>query len=155
MTETSPVRMTRDLRVSLPEPFLVSGITVRRLTPQDAPRVHAVMEMAYENGFGRVTDFETWWATTRHDDEFDPDLCCVAVADGVMPVGFALVWNSAFVKDLVVRPDWQNRGVGSVLLSEVFSRLKERGFESVALKVALANNNARRFYKRMGFVADA
>ena len=146
--------MTRDLRDTLPDPFLVSGITIRRLTPPDAPRVHAVMEMAYENGFGKVPDFETWWATTRHDDEFDADLCTVAIADGVTPVGFALVWNSAFVKDLVVRPDWQNRGVGSVLLWEVFAKLKERGFESVALKVDLANNNARRFYKRMGFVAD-
>ena len=152
MTQTSPIRLTRDLREPFPDPIWPAGIVVRTLTPADAPRVHALMELCYENGFGGVPDYETWWATTRHDDEYDPTLCLVAAADGERPVGFALVWNSAFIKDLVVRPDWQGRGLGSALLSETFATLKGRGFESVALKVNAENHKARSLYARMGFV---
>jgi hypothetical protein len=78
VAQATPIRLVRDLGQPFSEPIWPTGIAVHALTPADAPQVHALMELCYENGFGRVPDYETWWATTRHDDEYDPSLCLVA-----------------------------------------------------------------------------
>ncbi len=53
------------------------------------------------------------------------------------------------VQTLYVLPDWQNQGIGRVLLEGCFARLRERGLESAVVWV-LADNPARFFYERMG-----
>lgn len=152
MTESTHFRLTRDLRDALPDPIWPAGIAVRSLTPIDVPRVYELMNLAYGGRFGDVPTFESWWAETRHDDEYDPTLCLVAVDEDDRQIAFAHVWNSAFIKDFVVHPDLQRRGVGAAMMAEVFATLKARGFESVALKVDAGNDRARRLYARMGFV---
>jgi ribosomal protein S18 acetylase RimI-like enzyme len=148
------IRLVRPLGGTLPTPFWPPGVTLRTLTPKDAPRVHAVMSLAYANGYGSTPDYETWWATTRNDEEYDPELVFIAVDAEDRVLAFALVWNSAFIKDIVVHPNWQGRGLGSALLAEIFARLAERGYGTVALKVHPENAQAQRAYARMGFVAD-
>jgi ribosomal protein S18 acetylase RimI-like enzyme len=50
---------------------------------------------------------------------------------------------------LYVAPDWQNRGVGRLLLLAMFRRLVARGHGSVVIWV-LRENPARFFYQRLG-----
>jgi GNAT superfamily N-acetyltransferase len=53
------------------------------------------------------------------------------------------------VQTLYVLPDWQNQGIGRVLLEGCFAALRGRGFDSAVVWV-LADNPARFFYERMG-----
>jgi len=69
-------------------------------------------------------------------------------------VGFCLVWTSAFVKDLVVEPALHGRGIGTGLLATAIAEMRRRGHTRLRLKVDARNLSARRFYERLGFVAD-
>jgi len=73
------------------------------------------------------------------------------------PVGFAsagpnrdsVLPFAGEVQTLYVLPDWQNQGIGRLLLQGCFARLSNHGITSAVIWV-LADNPARFFYERMG-----
>ena len=143
--------LRRDLGIPFAAPAWPPGVTLAPLAASDAPAIHALLQRAYANGHGSVAaDRLSWWEAIIGDCEFDPALCFVAKA-GETVVGFCLCWTSSFIKDLVVDPDWQARGVGTALLIEACTALRHRGATSVALKVVAANTAAQRLYERFGF----
>lgn len=62
----------------------------------------------------------------------------------------ALAWTSAYLKDLVVHPRLQGRGLGGALLNQVFSAFQQRGEACVDLKVMEHNHPARQLYAKFG-----
>jgi ribosomal protein S18 acetylase RimI-like enzyme len=146
-----PLLLTRDLSQQVGEIRWPQGIALMPFSAALAPKVHALLQLAYENGFGTVPqDFDTWWAATRHDSEFEANLCFAAMRGDEL-VGFALCWTSAFVKDLVVHPSARGAGLGEALLRTAFIAFKDRGSTEVRLKVQPDNMTARRLYARAGF----
>jgi ribosomal protein S18 acetylase RimI-like enzyme len=145
--------MTSILVGPLPSPAWPDGVALRRFAEDDAREIHALLLLSYANGFGAVPPLDQWWRAVTTDEEFDPSLVVVAV-HGTRIIGFALVWNSAFIKDIVVHPDWRRRGLASAMLAEISARLHARGFPSVALKVSPGNAGARQVYSRAGFRED-
>lgn len=145
------LRLVRDLSLPIGEVRWPAGIALAPFSAALAPKAHALLLDAYSNGGGSVpADFETWWAKTRHDPEFDASLCFCAVQDEHL-VGFALCWTSAFVKDIAVLGFVRGHGVGEALLRTAFRAFKQRGATEVALKVHADNMQARRLYARVGF----
>lgn len=61
-------------------------------------------------------------------------------------------WGEVFT--LYVLPDWQEQGVGRMLLTNGFAELVERGFDAALLWV-VAGNPSRFFYEAMGGKAIA
>ena len=55
------------------------------------------------------------------------------------------------IKDLAVRPDHRQRGVGTALLRRGISVLTAAGAGSVKLEVRADNEGAKRLYRRLGF----
>ena len=53
--------------------------------------------------------------------------------------------------DIALLPQFQNRGVGTVLLKELIAESDSSG-KSLRHMVFVLNNNANRFYERLGFV---
>jgi ribosomal protein S18 acetylase RimI-like enzyme len=144
--------MERQLTGALPLPMWPDGIALSRLEPV---AVHALMRVAYSQGYGSVpATAEEWWDVVSNDSEFDPELAIVVSEPSGVPAGFILCWTSSFIKDLVVRPDLRWRGIGASLLAEAFRRLAARGHQSVALKVKEENAVARALYERIGFKAS-
>lgn len=145
------LRLVRDLGAPIPAAVWPPDVSVAPFSASLAPQVHVLMQRAYATGGGSVpADFESWWATTRHDPEFDACLCFVAVAGGA-PVGFALCWTSGFIKDLVVDPGRHGRGIGSALLATALAAIAARGHGEAALRVHADNERALRLYARAGF----
>ena len=52
---------------------------------------------------------------------------------------------------LYVHPDWQNRGLGSVLLRHCEAKVQSLGASRLVLNVNRSNSNAIRAYQRNGF----
>ena len=86
-------------------------------------------------------------------------LVLLAVADGDSAGAAVCFWGfSTFagkpllnIHDLVVFPQYQNRGIGSDLLAEAERLARERGCCKLTLEVHDTNANAKRLYERFGF----
>lgn len=80
-------------------------------------------------------------------------------------VGFVSVWaripqdepdeppeDYAGISDLVVLPDYRNRGIGRALLGAAEDHARARGATSLRIGVLTHNSGAHRLYERVGFV---
>jgi ribosomal protein S18 acetylase RimI-like enzyme len=116
---------------------------------ENAAAVHRLLVLGTQHGGGRVADFTTWLRAFESDPEFDRALCLV-VEDPLGVVSVAQCWTSAFIRNLVVHPRLQGRGLGSALMARVFEAFAQRNEGHVDLKVMESNLTARRLYERVG-----
>ena len=141
--------MRRDLRAAVPDLIWPEGVEVSTYQPQLAPAVHQLMQLGYREGGGRVPALEVWQQRFERDPEYDPRLCFIAMdAEGV--VGVAQCWTSAYIKNLVVHPRAQGRGLGRALLLNAFRVFQQRREGFVDLKVLESNLRAQRLYESAG-----
>ena len=78
----------------------------------------------------------------------------VAVAPDGSVVGFTTLAPSddvVEIEDLFVHPDWMGQGIGRTLVSDVVATADASGARSVEVT---ANEHARGFYDKLGFVFD-
>lgn len=146
------------MRRDLHEPVAVhpwpDGVSPALFSPALAADVHALLELAYAKGGGKVAPFPQWWAALSSDGEYDPALCFLARTQDSRIVGVAQCWTGAFIKDLAVHPDWRQRGVGRALLQQAFQVFRDRGAIAVELKVERDNpSGAVGFYAGSGMFA--
>ncbi|MFJ2323672.1 GNAT family N-acetyltransferase [Pseudomonas sp. NPDC087817] len=141
--------MRRDLGTAVPDIVWPKGIEISTYQPQLAPAVYDLMQLGYLQGGGRVPALEVWQQRFERDPEYDPQLCFIAMdAEGV--VGVAQCWTSAYIKNLVVHPRAQGRGLGRALLLNAFIAFQQRREGFVDLKVLEDNVRAQRLYESAG-----
>ena len=68
---------------------------------------------------------------------------------------FWLVLDEIHINNLAVRGEYQGRGLGTALLSQVLEAGARRGAERATLEVRRSNAPARRLYERLGFSVAA
>ena len=61
--------------------------------------------------------------------------------------------RTAYLYALRVRPEARNRGIGTELVREAETILRQRGFLRAMISVAQDNHAARRLYERLGYEA--
>ena len=144
--------LTRSLTLPVPQPAMPVGLTLTCWQEGCAHPTHALLELAYRDGGGSVDAFEEWLEWFTSDPEFDPGSCFLAWR-GEELLGAALCWNSAFVKDLCVAPQFRRRGLASGLLGVVLAHFRSRGASAVELRSHSDNpTGANELYRKMGFV---
>lgn len=158
--EREIVRMWRELDDGLTTPSWPKGVSVRTYRPDDAQRVHSLLDASYAGWDPDYTVREHGdWLTfmTKHDD-FDPEMWFLCERRQEL-VACALHWRAherkGWVKDIVVSESERGRGLGRSLLEHGFHEYRARDVDRVGLKVD-ANNptGAPRLYERVGFVPD-
>ncbi|WP_261132101.1 GNAT family N-acetyltransferase [Bacillus sp. Marseille-Q3570] len=93
----------------------------------------------------------------RNSDAFIPELSLVAVTEDGDVIGHILFSRISIktaggseptlaLAPMAVKPDWQNKGIGSALVQEGLQRCVEAGFDAV---IVLGHS---KFYPRFGFV---
>ncbi|WP_438826756.1 GNAT family N-acetyltransferase [Pseudomonas koreensis] len=141
--------MRRDLDEDMPAIQWPNGIELTAYRSELAPAVHHLMQLAFHEGGGRVPALDVWQQRFESDPEYDPALCLVASdAEGI--VGVAQCWTSAYIKDLVVHPRAQRRGLGRALMLQAFTVFQQRREGFVDLKVLEDNQRAQRLYESLG-----
>ena len=141
--------MRRDLGKDAPDAPWPQGIELCTYSAELATDVHALMQLGYSEGGGRVPALDAWQQQFETDPEYDPTLCFIA-RDGEAVVGVAQCWTSAYIKNLVVHPRMQGRGLGRALLLNVFKVFQQRREGFVDLKVLEDNRRAQRLYESAG-----
>jgi len=125
-----------------------NAATLRDFAPGDLDAVADILRCATRKAYS----FMAW---THTDDSFAAfiahtlptwDAVRVAVAD-YRPVGFACL-EGDLLDQLFVLPDWQGKGIGSLLLDDI-KTLRPAGFRLYTFQKNLA---ARAFYEHRGFV---
>ncbi|WP_296262223.1 MULTISPECIES: GNAT family N-acetyltransferase [unclassified Pseudomonas] len=141
--------MRRDLTQPLRAGTWPQSLRTVPVSAENASAVHQLLMLGTELGGGRVPAFETWLSGFENDPEFDPRLCFV-VHDPFGVAAVAQCWTSSFIRNLVVHPRAQGRGVALAVLRRVFEAFAERHERQVDLKVMESNLTARRVYERAG-----
>ncbi|AZZ78179.1 GNAT family N-acetyltransferase [Pseudomonas sp. RU47] len=140
--------MRRDLAKDAPDALWPQGIELCTYAVELAADVHHLMQLGYREG-GRVPALDAWQQQFETDPEYDPTLCFIA-RDGEAVVGVAQCWTSAYIKNLVVHPRMQGRGLGRALLFNAFKVFQQRREGFVDLKVLEDNRRAQRLYESVG-----
>jgi GNAT superfamily N-acetyltransferase len=81
------------------------------------------------------------------------------VADGttvgyiVLTFGFSLESHGrdGFIDELYLAPEWRRQGFGAAAVELVSAEAQRLGLQKLYLEVERPNNDARRFYRRLGF----
>lgn len=77
----------------------------------------------------------------------------IACCDNSELIGYVSVVSNgvldAYIQDLMVRPDYQNRGIGTELMNKAISYIKEK--EIYMISVIYGEEELRSFYERFGF----
>jgi ribosomal protein S18 acetylase RimI-like enzyme len=141
--------MRRDLGKDAPDAPWPQDIELCTYSVELAVDVHHLMQLGYREGGGRVPALDAWQQQFETDPEYDSTLCFIA-RDGEAVVGVAQCWTSAYIKNLVVHPRMQGRGLGRALLLHAFKVFQQRREGFVDLKVLEDNQRAQRLYESAG-----
>lgn len=83
----------------------------------------------------------------------------VSICDGEKPVAMARMIGDMgicyYIKDVVVRPEYQKKGIGRMLINELLRFVNENGIEGSGIFVELcAMPDKMPFYEKLGFSAN-
>jgi len=143
------IRLRKLLDGDIAARHLPAGFTLRTFEPSDAPALHTLLAVCFDDGSDGP--FDGWWPNRRDDPEFDPSLIfLVHDADGQL-AGTAFCWKRNFIRDFAVHPSHRRLGIGETLLLAAFAAFRARGATHVDLKTEPADSPAAlRLYRRLG-----
>jgi len=138
-------------------------LTLRPVTTADDPFLLAVYESTRDKELsqaqwqeGQREQFVRWQfeMQRREYDVRFPDARYQMIVIDEEPAG--RIWVGADdeeirLLDIAILPQFQNRGVGTILLKDLMREAKDAG-KFLRHMVFVLNDNAHRFYERLGFV---
>lgn len=81
------------------------------------------------------------------------DFLTIACYDNLELIVYVSVVSSgvldAYIQDLMVRPDYQNKGIGTELMNKAINHIKEKGIYMIS--VIYGEEGLKGFYERFGF----
>ncbi|MFZ2098553.1 MAG: GNAT family N-acetyltransferase [Anaerolineales bacterium] len=116
---------------------------------------------------GEYTHFRRLYADTYMMVEQGKAIIWVAEANGSGLIGQCFVslkgnrleladgLTRAYIYGFRVQPQFRNQGVGTTIMQILEDDLIKRGFRQATLNVGKDNHDARRFYRRLGYVIVA
>jgi GNAT superfamily N-acetyltransferase len=138
-------------------------LTLQSVTPEDEPFLVALYESTRDEELGQATWAEgqrevfVRWQFDMQRREYDarfPDARYQLIMIDGEPAG--RIWTGADEEqirllDIALLPQFQRRGVGTILLRDLMKEADDAG-KFLRHMVFVLNNDAHRFYERLGFV---
>ena len=112
---------------------------IREFEEKDFPSILRIEKECFgKEAYSRETFLQFW-----RNGEF-----LVAESDRIL--GYILYSNEGLIYSIAVKPEFQNKGVGSSLMEEALRRLKKK-VKRVWLQTRVSNLRARKFFEKFGF----
>lgn len=81
----------------------------------------------------------------------------IACYDNLDLIGYVSVVSNyvtdAYIQDLMVRPDYQHKGIGTTLINQAINYIKQKGIYMIS--VIYGDESLKSFYERFGFYTMA
>ncbi len=77
---------------------------------------------------------------------------CIGMVNLLYTISTAMGGKVAILEDMVIHPDFRNKGLGSILLKHAINFAQQHGCMRITLLTDSDNFKARNFYSKMGFV---
>jgi ribosomal-protein-alanine N-acetyltransferase len=131
---------------------LPAGVVLRDMAAADVPTVHALETVLFP--------LDAWPEQMFRDELSQPETRRYYVAEAAQPgagprivayAGLMCVEPIADVQTIAVVPDYEGRGIGSALLTELIAEARRRRAADVLLEVRADNPRAQALYRRFGF----
>jgi ribosomal protein S18 acetylase RimI-like enzyme len=126
-------------------------IALRSTAPEDREFLWSLHRETMQDYVGKTWGWDDNWQRQRFEEKFDPELLQIIEHDS-QPIGYISVrrpGTEIFLAAIEIGPAFQNRGVGTRLISNL---LHEADCLSIPVKLlVLKVNPARRLYERLGF----
>lgn len=131
------------------------NFTIRPETPSDYQAIREVNILAFDNQENEAKLVEL----IRQSDNFIPQFSLVAETENQEMIGHILISTITLVTEngntptlglapMAVKPGYQNKGIGSALVSSALNACKESGYKHIFV---LGHPN---FYPRFGFASS-
>jgi len=119
---------------------------IRKMSPEDLLQIAAIERQATPSP----------WSAVQFEQSLEQHRCLVMVADNSSEsiLGYAIVsalLDQAEVLNICINSDYQGRGYGSQLLTDLLKQLPD-AIEVVYLEVRVSNFRAIHLYQNHGFV---
>lgn len=121
-------------------------LQLRAATLEDAPRL-AGLQRLEGGGWGEVR----WGEELRRPNSV---VWLVEHTGSHSIIALLAMWrvlDQLEVTDVIVHPDWRQKGVAKTLLDTAISLASARDIRRIVLEVALGNTPARNLYEKLGF----
>lgn len=145
-------RMQIDFGESYAAPAWPEGFVLSQFSESDEEDLYGLITEAFDWPGHEMPPFETWKKFIFRGGRFDPELFILVRMEGKL-VGAAITYDEetrGWLKQLAVSKSMQGKGLGSLLLKQVFNLYSRKGIPTVALGVASTNRKACEFYERSG-----
>jgi ribosomal-protein-alanine N-acetyltransferase len=125
----------------------------------DPEAMHPLVRKLAEEDLDRVFEIETAaypfpWSRGIFSDCLRADYDCWGLQAGAELLGYCIQTHAAgecHLLNLCVAPDWQQRGMGSILLAHAIRLARRQGCESMYLEVRPSNPAGFALYAKNGF----
>lgn len=123
-------------------------LVIRELREEDIPRLAEI----------ESESFSMPWSAEQFKELLAHDYCTyvVALTEGKVAgcCGFTDSCNVASIDNVVVAPEFRNRGIAQAMLRELIRRGEEKKIEAFTLEVRVGNMAAVHAYEKLGFRSE-
>lgn len=144
------------MQIDLPEPVAPpqwpAHYWLDTYRESDEVELYRLIDSAFTWPGHVMPSLEAWRHHIFRGGRYDPQYF-ILVRDGERLVGAALSYNEevhGWIRQLAIHKEYQGKGLGSMLLRQMFSLYSQRNIPRVALGVSSKNENACQFYERHG-----
>ena len=130
---------------------------IRNIVESDLDAVSVVCMNAMNPIYGEISLEENKRIVVNMFKLCDKNLSLLAEDEGKI-IGYFFTkihvepWDEfPYVISFAVEPEYQSKGIGSMLMNKTIEILKEKNFKSLKFHVLPTNEKALNFYKKMGF----
>lgn len=124
-----------------------AGVSLRAMTMDDIPAVHVLEQQLFP--------VDAWPLQMFVDELSQVDTrqyLVVESAEGIVAyAGLMCIEPIADIQTIAVIPEFEGRGIGSALLTELIQESRRRYAKEVLLEVRADNPRAQQLYSRFGF----
>jgi ribosomal protein S18 acetylase RimI-like enzyme len=150
--KTYHFRMQTDFHEVFEKPVWPEGYRLDAYTSNDEQELYRLITEAFD-WEGHITpSIETWRWLVFRGGRFDPQYF-VLVRDNGKLVAAALSYaedTGGWIRQLAVAKEYRSKGLGGLLLRNMFWMFSQAGLSNCALGVASVNSNACQFYEHNG-----